>query len=408
MALVQRIQDILLKPTTTWPVIALEPGDTASLYKNYIALIALVPAVAGFIGLSLVGVGGFGYSLRVPLVTGLVNMVVGYVLSLVMVFVLALIVDALAPTFGGTKNQANALKLVGYGATAGFLGGIFNLFPALSILGLLAALYSVYLIYTGLPVLMRCPQDKAIAYTAVVIVCGIVAGVVIGAVTRLASPTAGFGSAGSGGGDVSITTPGGEVKLDTARMEAFARKMEEAGKQMEKAQATGDSAAANQAAAAMVGAMAGGGGPPIPPQELKALLPETVGGLKRESFEAQGGSAMGVAGSSAKGVFTEGERRVQLSITDIGGMGGLMGVAAWAAVTIDRETDGRVEKVYKQGKRTMREEYHKDGSQGDYTVILENGVMVEAQGSKTPIGALKSLVAALDLERIEAIKRPAQ
>ncbi|HEY1102911.1 MAG TPA: Yip1 family protein, partial [Burkholderiaceae bacterium] len=365
MALVQRIQDILLKPTTTWPVIALEPGDTASLYKNYIALIALVPAVAGFIGLSLVGVGGFGYSLRVPLVTGLVNMVVGYVLSLVMVFVLALIVDALAPTFGGTKNQANALKLVGYGATAGFLGGIFNLFPALSILGLLAALYSVYLIYTGLPVLMRCPQDKAIAYTAVVIVCGIVAGVVIGAVTRLASPAVGFGNAGGGGGDVSITTPGGEVKLDTAKMEAFARKMEEAGRQMEKAQAAGDSAAANQAAAAMMGAVAGGGGTPIPPQDLKALLPERIGGLQRESFEAQGGTAMGIAGSSAKGVFTEGERRVQLSITDIGGMGGLMGVAAWAAVTIDRETDGRVEKVYRQGKRTVREEYRKDGSQGD-------------------------------------------
>ena len=163
MALVQRIQDILLKPKDTWPVIAQEAGDTASLYRNYIAPIALVPAVAGFIGLSLVGVGGFGYSLRVPLVTGLVNMVVGYVLSLVMVFVLALIVDALAPTFGGTKNQANALKLVGYGATAGFLGGIFNLFPALSILGLLAALYSVYLIYTGLPVLMRCTADKALS-----------------------------------------------------------------------------------------------------------------------------------------------------------------------------------------------------------------------------------------------------
>lgn len=407
MALVQRIQDILLKPKDTWPVIAGEPGDTAALYKNYIALVALVPAVAGFIGLSLVGVGGFGYSLRVPLVTGLVNMVVGYVLSLVMVFVLALIVDALAPSFGGAKNQANALKLVGYGATAGFLGGIFNLFPALAILGLLAALYSIYLIYTGLPVLMKCSPDKAIAYTAVVIVCGIVAGVLIGAVTRIASPSAGFGSAGAGG-DVSIKTPGGDVKLDTAKMEAFARKMEEASKQMEKAQASGDPAAANQAAAAMVGAMAGGNGKPIPPQDLKALLPDTLGGLKRESFEAQGGAAMGLAGSSAKGVFVDGERRVELSITDIGGMGGLMAVAAWSGVTVDRETDGQVEKVYKQGKRTVREDYRKDGSHGEYTVILENGVMVEARADKAAIGTLKSLVAALDLDRIEATKRPAQ
>ena len=60
-----------------------------------------------------------------------------FLLSLVMVFVLALIVNALAPTFGGTKNQVQALKLVAYGCTAGFLGGIFGLIPMLGILHLI-------------------------------------------------------------------------------------------------------------------------------------------------------------------------------------------------------------------------------------------------------------------------------
>ena len=116
-------------------------------------------------------------------------MLVSYLLSLAMVYVLALIVDALAPTFGGTKNQINALKVVAYGATAGFLGGIFSLMPSLSILGVLAALYSIYLIYTGLPVLMKSPPDKALAYTAVVIVCGIVAGILIGVLSALVTPS---------------------------------------------------------------------------------------------------------------------------------------------------------------------------------------------------------------------------
>ena len=190
MALIQRVQDILLKPKETWPVIAQEPATVASIYNGYVIYLAAIPAIAGFIGLSLVGVGGFGIGFRVPIVAGLVNMVVGFALSLVMVFVLALIVDALAPTFGGTKSQIAALKVVAYGATAGFVGGIFSLLPALSILGLLAGLYSIYLIYTGLPVLMRCPPEKAVGYTAVVIVCGIVLGILIGVVSSLFMPRA--------------------------------------------------------------------------------------------------------------------------------------------------------------------------------------------------------------------------
>ena len=190
MNLIERVSAILLKPKETWPVIEAEPATVAGLYKNYIALLACIPAVAGFIGMSLVGVSGF-VTFRVPLVTGLVNMVVSYVLSLVMVYVLALIVNALAPKFSGQPNSINALKLVGYGLTAGFLGGIFSIVPALGALGIVAALYTIYLIYSGIPHLMKCPPEKAVAYTAVVIVCGVVAGLVIGIATALLTPNRG-------------------------------------------------------------------------------------------------------------------------------------------------------------------------------------------------------------------------
>lgn len=189
MNLVERVQAILLKPKATWPEIDSEPADAASLYKNYVMILALIPAVASFIGLSLIGIGAFGVSFRVPLALGLANMIVGYVLSLVMVFVLALIIDAMAPTFEGTKSQIGALKLSAYASTAAFVGGVFSLLPSLSVLGALAALYGVYLLYTGLPVLMKCPPDKAVAYTTVVVVCAIVGGVVIAWVLALLTPS---------------------------------------------------------------------------------------------------------------------------------------------------------------------------------------------------------------------------
>jgi hypothetical protein len=409
MSLIQRIQDILLRPRQTWPVIEAEPADVASLYKNYVVWLAAIPALAGFIGLSLFGVGALGMHVRVPIASGLVQMVLGYLLSLAIVYLLALIVEALAPTFGGTKNRIAALKVVAYGSTAGFLGGIFSLVPMLSILGLVAALYSIYLIYTGLPVLMKSAPEKSVAYTAVVVVCGIVASIVLAALTSMVVPSAatrGIGVAGAP--DVTIRTPSGDVKVDSSGMAEMARRMEEAGKRMEAAQKSGDSAAAGQAMGEMMGAVTGSGAAPIPAQDLKALLPEALGEMKRESIEAQSGQAVGIGGSAAKAAYVAGERRVQLSVSDLGGLSGLAAMAGWANMTVDRESNGRVEKVYKEGARTVREEYRKDGSRGELTTILANGVIVEADADHLDIVALKKIVAGIDLAKIEALKRPAK
>src|SRR5436190_4388659 len=219
VSLIERVQSILLRPRQTWPVIAAEPADVATIYSRYVVILAAIPAICAFIGWTLVGGGAFGVSFRLPIATGLVQMVVGYLLSLAIVYVLTLIVNALAPTFGGTKDMVAALKVVAYGSTAGFLGGVFSLLPSLALLGLLASLYSIYLIYTGLPVLMRCPPEKAGAYTVVVVVCTIVAMIVLGAVSSLfisggpmgfGRSTAGVpGMPGAGGGDVQIKTPDG-------------------------------------------------------------------------------------------------------------------------------------------------------------------------------------------------------
>ena len=409
MNLVQRVQDILLKPRETWPVIAAEPADTAGLYKHYLLILAAIAPIASFIGMSLVGVGAFGVHIRVPILSGLVSAIVSYAISLAMVFVLALIVDALAPSFGGVKNQIQALKVVAYSMTAGFVAGVLNLLPSLSILGVLAGLYGIYLLYTGLPVLMQCPPEKAIGYTAVVTICGIVAGILVGSIAALAtpSPMARMGAA-SGDGAISIKTPEGSISIDTAKMEAMARKMEEAGKKMEQAQASGDPAAAGKAAADILGAMAGGGGTPIPASDLKALLPDTLAGLPRESYEAQGGGAMGIAASSAKAVYRQGDQRVELSITDMGGLGGLLSVAGWANLTVDKDSSDAVEKIYKQGPRTVREQYRKDGSHGEYMLILGNGMLVEAKGQNTPFGDIKSAVGTVDLGKLEALQRPAK
>ncbi len=416
MALVDRVRDILLKPRETWPVIAAEPATVQSIYTGYVMLLAAIPAIAGFIGLSLIGLSSFGVSFRLPIAVGLVQMVVGYVLSLVMVFVVALIVDALAPTFGGVKNQVQALKLVAYSMTAYWLAGIFSLVPMIGILGLLLGLYSIWLFYTGISALMHNPPEKSAAYTAVVVICAVVVSIVIGAVLSLFAPgrlgaLGGVGAA-AGGGDstVSIKGPdGASITIDTQAMAEMGKRMEAAAKKSEAATASGDAQAAGKAAADMMAAMAGNASAaPIASADLKALLPESVGDLARTGIESSSGQAMGFGGSTAKATYANGNRSLELSITDTGGLAGMAAMAAWANVTMDKEANGRVEKVYKDGARTVHEEYHTDGSSGEVTTILANGVIVESQGQGLDIASLKKIAASLDLGKIEAMKRPAK
>ena len=198
MSLVERAKNILLQPKTEWPVIAGEQTTTGSLYTGYIIPLAAIAPIASIIGWSVFGFSvPFVGAIRYPIGISVRNGIVIYVLSLVSVFVLALIIDALAPTFGGQKNQLQALKTSAYSYTAAWVAGILNLIPSIALLGLLAALYSCYLLFLGLPVLMKAPEDKAVGYTAVVIVVAIVLYFVIGAVVAQFAWHPGMGMTGT-------------------------------------------------------------------------------------------------------------------------------------------------------------------------------------------------------------------
>jgi len=175
MNLVERVKAILLTPSTEWKVIEAESGDAQYLFTNYVAILVAVPAVASLIGYSLAGL-GVGRALALAIFL--------YVIYCIAWYVQAYVVDALAPTFGGRKDFPSALKVATYSSTAAWLAGIFHLIPRLSVLGILG-LYSIYLLWLGLPVLMKSPSDRAIGYTAAVVVIMIVVVIVISLILGL-------------------------------------------------------------------------------------------------------------------------------------------------------------------------------------------------------------------------------
>jgi hypothetical protein len=173
--IVARVKAILTTPKTEWPVIAAEPDTVKGLYLNYIMILAAIPPLISFINYTLIGSSTLGVSIHISLVGGIVQLVLQYLASLGVVYLLAFIVNALAPSFGGEKNLLQGLKTIAYAWTAYWIASIAFIVPWIGGLVVLAGVvYTIYLMYLGLPQTMKSPADRSGAYTAVAMIIGIV------------------------------------------------------------------------------------------------------------------------------------------------------------------------------------------------------------------------------------------
>jgi hypothetical protein len=190
-----RVTSILTKPKEEWPVINGESASVASLYSGYIVILAAIPVAANFIKMSLIGTSVLLTTFRIGIVSGLIAAIVGYALSLGGVYLAAIVIEKLAPKFQSQGDTIQALKLVAYAYTAAWIAGVLNLVPVIGVLGAFAGgVYSIYLFYLGLPVLMRTPKDKVVSYMIVAAVIIIVIYIVIGAVVGIITGAAYMGS----------------------------------------------------------------------------------------------------------------------------------------------------------------------------------------------------------------------
>lgn len=381
--IVARVKAILLQPKATWEVIDGEPATIAGLYRGYVIPLAAIPVVCGLLGGLLFGYGAmFGVTFRPNPIWLIVQEIIRYGMALGMVYVMAVIIDGLAPNFGGTKNQIQAFKVAAYASTASWVGGVFLLFPALAPLSILTGLYSLYLLYLGLPRLMKVAEDKAVAYIALVVVVAIVLSLVVLAVIGALSGMAHMMSPVASSGHVSgtIKTPGGSI--DLAKLEAASKQMEAT----QEAAANGDIKLTD-------------------PELLKAYLPGAVAGYARTGVSAESGGAGGMGASTAKATYQRGDATMDLSVVDMGAMGALGGMASAFNVQSSREENGRYEKVGKVDGRMTTESYDRNSKHGEYSVMVGSRFMVQAEGDNVSIDELKAAVSSIDAGRLEGLAK---
>jgi hypothetical protein len=388
--LVQRAINILKTPRTEWPVIAAEQATPKSIYIPYALALAAIGPLA-----FLLGGGGF---LRLSSAFLLRTAIWQYVASLVGVALFAFVIDWLAPRFGATKNYVQALKTTVYAATAAWVAGIGALLGGLGTLLMLAGgIYSIYLVYTGLPHTMKAPAEKATAYTAVSIIACFVAGLVLSLVGGALGLTG--GAMGLAGGYAS------QASTQVFDPDSTMGRLEQAGRAMEQAEREGKTQDPASTMGAVMGALAGGAThEALPADTLKGFLPATLAGLPRGDVAAERNGAMGLQIAQVEAEYRSDARELELEIIDTGGAAGLLSLAGWAQLENSRESGGRSERTGREGDRIVHEVWDSGSQHGEYAVILGQRFVVKVEGKAASLDELKSTLREIDLAKLESLR----
>jgi hypothetical protein len=302
--LIQRILNITLKPKAEWPVIAAEPPSMARIVAGCVVPLAALQALLSFVHMAVIGVSiPFAGTMRMPVASSLTAAVMGFVFALIGMFVLALIVNVWAPFFAGRRSMAEALKVAAYAAVPGWLGSFFVVVPFGTLIGLLGGLYAIYVLYLGLPIVMRAPKERALGYTVAVILTGLLMGIVLGALsmafggfTRFGMPARNAEAQAEQGGAITGNIIGNMLGTDDKGKAALGQalgNLARAGQQMQNANpapvapalSPAEAAARAQQEAAQTGNVIGGmlG----TDQQGRSALGQALGNLVRTDPQAQ-------------------------------------------------------------------------------------------------------------------------
>jgi Yip1 domain len=446
--LLTRIRNIVLAPKQEWPRIDAEPTTIAQLCSGYVLPLSLLTALLAFLRMSVIGVTvPFAGVPRLPMTTGLEYLVLALISGLIGSFFVALIINGLAPSFGGQRDQRQAMKVAAYALTPAWLSSVLALSPILpSLLQFLAGCYGIYVMALGLPVLMRNPRDRTVGYTATVVVCVLLLGIAFG----IASAVVGhFGASGSVFGMNHQVTDSPAASRDRAAAQAAnivgnalgtdaqgkaglataLSNLAKSGETLQNTevtrtdtpsaagtmpaappQNTDPSANPMAATAGLLTALGGAlGGPnrvePVDFNQLSAMLPSTVADMKRTHIKGEGKAAVGVKTTSAVANYAnDSGAEMDLEIDDMSGVSSLMGLSKTLVESNTSQSDTGYEKNLTLAGRSAHETYDSRSKKGEINMLVANRFTVNVSGTGVDMPTLEQAYAQIDLDKLESLK----
>lgn len=183
MNIIERVKNIIVNPKKEWEVIATESSTVTSLFTGYVLPLTVLGAIAAFVGYGLIGISVLGIKIT-GIDWGIYYALNKLIVGIIAYYVSVYVVDMLANSFASEKDLNRSAQLVAYGTTPAMIGGLFSILPAIALIGILFAFYSIYVWYLGLGPVKKTPEDKKVVYIIVSILVYIVAMVIIGTVVN--------------------------------------------------------------------------------------------------------------------------------------------------------------------------------------------------------------------------------
>ncbi len=421
MNILDRAKRISLSPQAEWPVIAAEPASLAGIVSGYFAPLAAISPVALLIGLSVVGVSiPFVGTYRAPLVASIGQAVLTFIIILIAAGVMSLVASQLAPAFGGRRDRIAGFKLIGYSYTPALIAGVLGILPPLTFLEIFAAFWTLYVFYRGATPLALSAPGKAVAYTAACVACGIALGFVLmlagGAVglasgafahhSSLESVSSEAQARGVVAGVLGAAMGGGNDNTQSAQK--VVDSVAAAGDEARTAAGSNDPAAQTQAGIQALSALVHGGKDAVKPvahSDLKTLLPQSAGGLPRVAAEGSSGSFASIAASSADAKYESADgKSIDLSVADLGNMGGIAAIANMAAtLQVESDSDAGYEKNVDVDGRRVHEKWTNAGKRSELLEIVDNRYAVSVDGAGLDMEPVLGALRAVDMAKFQGL-----
>lgn len=177
MVFLRHIFGLMMHPDRTWEAISREQASIPKVMAHMV-LMALIPAVAWFYGVTQIGwrVGG-GEGTRITVDSMLIIIVLFYLGMLAALIGVGLLIHWMSVTYGAASTPARAISLATFTATPLFLGGVLGFYPVLwldLLVGTAAGCYAVLLLYLGIPHMMGVPRERGYLFASATLAVGLV------------------------------------------------------------------------------------------------------------------------------------------------------------------------------------------------------------------------------------------
>ena len=354
-ALIARVKGLLLSPGTEWDVIDREATTPGRLVVRYVVPLAAIPTIAIVIGLSVLGVQVGGEWHRAPLLGVALSALLFFALSIAGVFVFAKVIDWLAPRFGAARNYTQAFKLSAYSITAAMVAGVLTIAPALQVVALLGATYSLYLLFVGTPKIMHAPDKSAVNYAITATISAIVLALLVGLATMVAA------------------APSGNLFPQLPRIPDL----------WSSAPAPLPAAGVNVESPPLpssAGALGPGGGGVVSGGDLRGATPQKLAGLNRVAVGVERSGLPGQRTVNVEAEYRDGRRSILLQIVYSRTIAEKLGFGGPSTSEFDRETADGYSRRRRVGEAIIVEDWDKISQTGSYGRLVEDRFYVKASG----------------------------